>query len=196
MQVSKYPKSVLEEMKKSPGEKFLNIPGFPLHIWVTNKGRVFSSEYIISGHRKLKRKARFMSMHIGTHGYLQTNLTVNKKNKTYKVHRLVCIAFLPKDPERNVVNHVDGNKRNNKLENLEWCTYKENTAHSIAIGSFSRCHVPGEKNGLSKLKSFDVPIIREALRKGYTAMSIASYYKVHISCISRVGLRQTWKHIP
>lgn len=58
--------------------------------------------------------------------------TINNTKKTFRVHRLVMMAFNPIDNMENLeVNHIDGNKANNKLSNLEWCTTSENQKHAF-----------------------------------------------------------------
>ena len=54
--------------------------------------------------------------------------------KTFMVHRLIALTFIPLVKGKPRVNHKDNNKRNNRADNLEWCTSKENTQHAIAIG--------------------------------------------------------------
>lgn len=71
-------------------------------------------------------------------GYLRIFLYyhpgVSSKGRLMAVHRLVCITFLPNPENLPVVNHKDGNKKNNCVENLEWCTVKHNNAHAIEMG--------------------------------------------------------------
>lgn len=62
--------------------------------------------------------------------YLQVTLS---DNKAYSIHRLMAITFLS-GPQKEHVNHIDGNKQNNAIDNLEWATPKENTHHAIALG--------------------------------------------------------------
>ena len=66
-------------------------------------------------------------------GYLFFNFWLNGKRKTHVVHRAILKSFIPEPKEYSVVNHKDGNKENNSLENLEWCTYSENTQHALKI---------------------------------------------------------------
>lgn len=67
-------------------------------------------------------------------GYLQLVVMVNRKNKTFYVHRLVASAFIDNKLNKPEVNHVDGNKRNNNVSNLEWVTSSENKVHAILNG--------------------------------------------------------------
>lgn len=66
-------------------------------------------------------------------GYRMVNLYHNHKRKGFAVHTLVAETFLEHDNEHNQVNHIDGDKENNCLENLEWVTPKENMEHSVAV---------------------------------------------------------------
>ena len=63
----------------------------------------------------------------------QGYLTVHFKNREYKVHRLVATAFIPNPENKRCVNHLDGNKQNNNVTNLEWCTHSENTRHKFDV---------------------------------------------------------------
>lgn len=71
-------------------------------------------------------------------GYPKLSLEVNKKTHTYKVHRLVAITFLPNPKGLREVNHIDGNKKNNNINNLEWVSTKENVNHAFEIGLHSK----------------------------------------------------------
>jgi hypothetical protein len=69
--------------------------------------------------------------------YLTVSLSKNSKATTFNIHRLVAEAFLPRQQHQDEVNHKDGNKHNNRLENLEWVTKKENLVHAIQkLGKF------------------------------------------------------------
>lgn len=62
-------------------------------------------------------------------GYARVGLRLNGKTKEMLVHRLVAQCFIENPKNKPIVNHLDTNKQNNAVENLEWCTYKENSAH-------------------------------------------------------------------
>ena len=106
--------------------EFKEIKGFERYS-VSSDGIVINN---ITGQILSQRKA--------TNGYIRVNLRKGnvqyEKPKTQAVHRLVAEAFLPVIPGKNCVNHLDGNKCNNALSNLEWCTPKENIEHAIKHG--------------------------------------------------------------
>lgn len=64
----------------------------------------------------------------------------NKQERTFLVHRLVALAFLPLEEGRDYVNHIDGNRLNNTLENLEWCNHQENNNHAFETGLMTTNH--------------------------------------------------------
>jgi hypothetical protein len=65
-------------------------------------------------------------------GYVRVMLNKNGITKSFAVHRLIAKTFIPNPNNYPIVNHKDGNGRNNSVENLEWCTQKENVAHALA----------------------------------------------------------------
>lgn len=67
-------------------------------------------------------------------GYMQVNLYKNKKCKSIVIHRMVAKAFIKNEYNKREVNHIDGNKANNRVDNLEWCTPSENQKHAYRIG--------------------------------------------------------------
>jgi len=68
------------------------------------------------------------------YGYPFINLYKESKSKPFKIHRLVCIAFLPNPENKPQVNHKNGIKTDNRVENLEWATAKENSIHAVSTG--------------------------------------------------------------
>lgn len=80
-------------------------------------------------------------------GYQRVNLfDVNGKGRKHYVHRLVAQAFIPNPENKPNVNHIDSNVRNNRVENLEWCTQSENIKHSVNLGHH-KCNFPNVKRG-------------------------------------------------
>jgi hypothetical protein len=72
--------------------------------------------------------------------YLCVDLYANKKAKRKQIHRLIAENFIPNPLNKPFVNHIDGDKYNNKIENLEWCTAKENIHHAWRIGLCKPCY--------------------------------------------------------
>lgn len=88
---------------------------------------------VISNRRNYKCGTRYLSSY-DKGGYRRVSLVVNCQKKNLLVHRLVAEAFIPNPENKNAVNHIDGCKTNNCVDNLEWVTNQENTAHAIKIG--------------------------------------------------------------
>lgn len=100
-------------------EIWKDVVGYEEKYQVSNKGRV---------RNKINKK--ILKKRIGTSGYYKVNLYRNKKVKTMEIHRLVAVAFIKSSKNKNEVNHIDGNKLNNNIINLEWVTHKENIEHA------------------------------------------------------------------
>ncbi len=101
-------------------------------IWKYIKG---FSDYQIDNTGRIKSfklgKIRILKPITNNHGYLRIELYKNKVAKAFSVHRLVSEAFIPNPENKPQVNHKDGNKLNNNVENLEWVTNNENYSHSV-----------------------------------------------------------------
>ena len=157
---------------------YKEIRGFEGKYSVDENGNVFSH---ISG-RKLKP---FLTG--GGYSY------VNLAGKNRKVHRLVTEAFLPNFLEKPQVNHLDGDKQNNHISNLEMATSSENMLHAVKTGL--QVSLKGENNGNAKLTNEDVIIIKRLLREGRTNSSIAKKFGVSQKAISLIKLGKRWKQI-
>ena len=101
-------------------EIWANIPSYDDY-QISNLGRVKSYK---------KGYPVILKGHIENTGYLSVSLN----NKKYNIHRLVADVFIHKISGKNIVNHIDGNKLNNYVENLEWCTLEENIRHAYKTG--------------------------------------------------------------
>lgn len=95
-----------------------DIPGYEGLYQITENGQIFG----------VKRQ-KFLSLREDKDGYLIVNLSKDNKPKTYKVHRLVAMTYLPNPENFSQVNHIDENKKNNDISNLEWCTNEHNQRH-------------------------------------------------------------------
>lgn len=134
-------------------------------------------------------EVRIMKPTIKKSGYIDINLMKNSVAKSFRVHRLVAITFIPNPKNKKQVNHKDGNKANNHVDNLEWNTSGENQRHAYKNGFRNQI---GSNNGCSKLTEEDVVKIRLDTR---FQTVIAAEYGISQSIVSSIKLRQTWKHV-
>ena len=136
---------------------------------------------------------KMLKSSFGSNGYLKVSLSKNGFVKTYAVHRLVAAIFVDGDDNGLQVNHINGNKTDNRFENLEFVTPKRNTKHAIEIGTFNNS---GQNNGMSKLKDEDIPKIRELLASGeHTQKEIAEMFGVKKNAISEIKLGKKWSSV-
>jgi len=125
-------------------------------------------------------------------GRLRVVLMVDKVKKRFLVHRLIALVFIPAIEGKPWINHKDGNPHNNKPGNLEWCTREENVEHAQKNGLFAR----GDKNGMSKLTSVEVRLIREKYEEeNINQKELAKMFMVKQGTVSNVIRRVTWKHV-
>ena len=103
---------------------------------VSNLGRVRSIDRLITYRTGTKRLTKGTILTIGQNklGYQQVSLSKNDKMYSRRVHRLVANAFIENTKNYKEVNHIDGNKKNNKVENLEWCNRSQNMQHAVRLG--------------------------------------------------------------
>lgn len=106
-------------------EIWQNVRGYEGLYLISNFGRLLSAP-----RNGTKSEWHFMSPHF-VGGYIQYVLSKNNHKKEFKAHRLVAEAFLPNSENKREVNHIDGDKYNNKLDNLEWSTSSENQLHAF-----------------------------------------------------------------
>ena len=115
-------------------------------------------------------------------------LGVSFKGKRYYIHRLVAQQHIPNPENKPQVNHLDENKHNNCVENLEWCSPKENAQHSVLTGTFGKSQV--------KRRQFtdeEDEEICEHRKKGLSLRKIGILYKVTHKTISDIVNKITYK---
>lgn len=116
-------------------------------------------------------------------GYLAVSIKECGRQRTLYVHRLVAEAFLGQLNDSNEVNHIDGNKQNNTVKNLEWTTHSANLQHAYR----TRLH----KGNF--LEAADVKFIRQRLAEGEKAKTLATLYGVTKSAISHIKYGRSWR---
>lgn len=153
---------------------------------VSDMGRVKSLERVFTRHlgAEQKIKERILKYTVNRSGYCNVTLYRDRKRRTYYIHRLVAIAFIPNPLNKPTVNHKDGVKSNNKTDNLEWMTRSENTQHAYDIG-LNSCS--------SRVAVAQYSLTGEFI-KSYTSIEEAGKHTgIHRGSISRVisGRRKT-----
>lgn len=164
----------------TPEELWRDIPGYEGEYRASTLGRVFSV--------KSNRELALIKLKIG---YFSVCLCKNNVVNRQYVHRLVMVTFT--GPSKLHVNHKNGIKTDNRLENLEYCTDAENSRHAWATGLCKK--QLGEKANKSKLKSSDVIKIKEMLRAGHSQIEISKIFKIDSSQISRIKTGKIWSHV-
>lgn len=173
-------------------ETWKTIPGFRRYE-ASSLGRLRSTNYKNSGKIKVLKPA------LSPDGYMKTMLQDdNKKYRSWTVHKFVTLAFFGKKGEGIEVNHKNGNKTDNRIENLEYCTRSHNMKHALRTGLMEPKR--GSKNGHSKLTEKEVIEIRKhAKEKGqrYGRAKLAEKYGVSEAHIKDIvnRRRNSWPHV-
>lgn len=120
-------------------EIWKDIKGYEGIYQVSNTGKIKSLDRIIYQDKdgltySRLIKGKVLKYNYDKQGYLLVHLCINGIRKCFKVHRLVAEAFIENVEQKQYVNHIDGNKKNNVMNNLEWVTPSENNIHAYKIG--------------------------------------------------------------
>lgn len=165
-------------------EIWKNIKGFESKYMISSYGRVKSIERFFVIQRSGGKKhlpEKILSSQLHYKGYDTIKLSKNNKSKRYKVHRLVAESFIQNPENKPCVNHINGIKNDNRVENLEWCTYSENTIHAL-------------DNSL-KNTIFTREDILKIRMDNRTLSIIAKDYNCSFQTISEIKLKKTWSRI-
>lgn len=171
-------------------EIWQEIPDNPRYL-VSNYGRIYS---MITA--KLLKLGESSS--IPEKSYSVIRLPYQDVKKTYKVHRLVAELFIPNPDSKELVNHKDGNKKNNFVENLEWNTHTENAQHAWDTGLMERARISqpkGEDSPNSKLTLEQVEYIRRVYtprHPEFGARALARELGVTHRQVGRIANNQSW----
>lgn len=148
--------------------------------YVTDDGRIWS-----------ERTNKFLSFQYDKNGYVKVQMrSTDGKSHRYSVHRLVMENFKPVDGmEFLQVNHIDGDKTNNRLENLEWTTCQENIQHAIDH------NLRATINGSAKLTPEQVIEIYRRANNGETNVTLGKEFGIHPDQVGRIKGKKSWKEV-
>lgn len=157
--------------------------------------------YVIHADGKVwsKHTSRFLKPFLSSQGhgddyYLSVKLCDNGKEKTVTVHRLVALAFIPNPGNLATVNHKDGNKQNNNVENLEWMTQGENKAHAFDTG-VSEAWWVGDIHSRATFTNEEIHGICKLFSEGIKPLNLAPSTTKLYQKLFRIYARDNWKTI-
>lgn len=171
-------------------EIWADVFGFEGVYEVSNLGRVKALS-IIKRHGRYSHlhKEKILKVKIERRGYLQVTLQHEGNRSYYGVHQLVALAFIPNSENKPTVNHKNGCKSDNVVDNLEWATHKEQINHADSNGLRN---VKGSATKKSKLTEEIVFYIRNSYESN---TMLALKFNVNRTCIQKARTKLTWNHI-
>lgn len=164
-------------------------------IWKPVKG--FEGLYEVSNIGRVKSfvgrwgiKERILKPWLTSNGYW--HVCLGRGNKKM-IHKLVLEAFAPNPKGKPCCNHKNGIRTDNRIENLEWCTYAENNRHAIDV--LGKCL--GEKNPHAKLNAKQVRVIKHLknIKPKMSSPEVAKYFPIERRVVIDIWNNKTWKHI-
>ena len=166
-------------------EVWKEIEGYEGISQISNFGRVKSFRY--------GEKMRVLK--VSNAGYYTVALWKKGKATHCRIHKLVAQNFLQNTDEKPQVNHKDGNKLNNHVDNLEWCTASENTYHALRTGL--RTPRKGESVNFAKLNRFQVTRIKllREIQPQITQEKLGELFGVARTTVADILYHRTWKHV-
>lgn len=141
---------------------------------------------------KRPKKAKDLKLGLDRHGYYRISLNANGKIKNCGVHQLVLLAFVGSKPtEKHIVNHKDGNPKNNHVSNLEWVTYSENSQHAVDTGLSPK----GEKCSWAKLTEETIRQVKLTWMSGVNQREISRRFSIDYRAIGQIIHESSWRHV-
>ena len=157
----------------------------------------YNSFIEVSDAGEIRSHGKVLQGEITKQGYIRIHVSDAGVTHRYLVHRLIATVFLPNPHNLPCVNHIDGDKTNNCVNNLEWCTYADNLRHAYSIGLRT---AEGVCNNQSKLTPDDVVAIRKRYVRGRhtpnNSYGLAKEYGVSPKTIQNIIHGRSWTCVP
>lgn len=166
---------------------------------VSNQGRIKAVGAFIKHDGNFNggyyKKVKIREHRIDRYGYCLIKLCRDGKCKTLKVHRLVAAAFIANPNKYPQVDHVDGNKQNNNVENLNWVSAAENMKRAWNTGLKNNHYLRGEGSPHAKITKDKVLELRLQYAAGYSRVELANLYKISSSMVRDIVTNKTWNYV-
>ena len=164
-------------------EIWKNVVGFEEQYEISNLGNLRSKERFVKHWRggERKYKSNFKNIRLNDKGYFRCNLKNEGKRYDFTIHRLVALAFIPNEENKPFINHKNGIKTDNRVENLEWCNQSENVTHAV-------------KNRLIKTKLTDEQA-KKIFNSQLSNRKLAEIYDINHSIVWRIKNKKAYKHL-
>jgi hypothetical protein len=184
----------MEDIKKE--EIWKDVYGYERYYQASNLGNIKSEDMVVPHWRggKMVKRGRILrncKRSSSPASYLVVMLCVNQVKKTVSVHRVIAEAFIPNPENKPQVNHINGIKNDNRVENLEWVTGTENQIHAVKTG------LKNSGNNLwnGKFSKDDIEKIKKLKNDGILQYKIAEIMGVAAGTISCILYGKTYRYI-
>ena len=171
----------LADSSSNKDEEWKDVEGYAGQYQISNQGRVKRLARVEECFREdtqktyYRRYADKILNPVISSDYYEVNLVYKDRSEYRRIHRMVAEAFIPNLDKLPCVNHIDGNKKNNRVENLEWCTYKENVSHASLTG-LRKNPEKGVYRGPVKVECIQTGQVFNNMKEAAESLNLSYYY--------------------
>jgi len=174
-------------------EKWRDIKGYENYYQVSNIGNVRSLDRTVPHPVMGFKKGKPCKQHPNHNGYMRVGLHKLGNREQEFVHKLVGQAFVSNPNSKPQINHIDGDKLNNNVENIEWCTNKENCIHASNLGL--RNPVRGIEHHNAKMNPEKVKDLRKKRDEGWSYKQLCDLFGITKGVVGQIYHKRTWAYV-